>query len=179
MEDGLLSKNISIGNRKAFNILTERYYKSLCAFAFQIVDDYDTAEDVVQDTLVNIWVKRSRLSEVEEIKSYLYASVRNLAISTLRTNKRNEAIKEKVEIIEEDIYRNYIEQETYRLLMEAINQLPPRTSEVIRASLNGTKQQVISEEMGITIATVKALKADGIKKLRSLLKHLQILLILH
>ena len=176
MDDKELFKKISGGDRQAFNHLTERYYSSLCAFAFRITKSYEAAEDVVQDSFINLWVSRKNISEFAYGKTYLYSIVKNRSLSHLRAHMRRQSLHTEPDMIQEDASRYFIEQETYRMVMQAIAQLPPRTGEVIRLSLQGMRQDKIGAQMGITVATVKALKADGIKKLRNKLGDLYIVL---
>jgi RNA polymerase sigma-70 factor (ECF subfamily) len=77
---------------------------------------------------------------------------------------------------DDEMSRWMIEQETSRLLLEAIDRLPPRAAAVIRLTLEGVRQDEIGERMGITVATVKALKADGMHKLKKMLAGLCVLL---
>lgn len=177
MDDQILLQKISEGDQYAFNMLVDRYYDALCAFAFQFVGSFQAAEDVVQDALVRLWTNRSRISDVTHAKTYIYTVVKNLALTHLRANARRHSILNITDPEEEDISRHFIEQETFRMVTDAIDRLPPRTAEIIRLSLEGVRQQKIGERMGITVATVKSMKADGLKTLRQLLDSLKILTI--
>lgn len=165
MNDSTLLNRVSSGDRQAFNLLAERYYDSLFAFAFRILKDHAVTEDVIQDSLIKIWLNRKKISQ----KAYLYTIVKNQSLSYLRNAMRRGTLPENEEPVAEDISTYYIEQEVYRTLTTAIDQLPPRTAEAIRLSLEGLKQEEIAEQMGITLPTVKFLKAEGIKKLRGML----------
>ena len=59
--DNLIDKQLYIsmqqGNKKAFDILFIKYYAMLCAFARSFVSLED-AEEVVQDTMLQIWENR-------------------------------------------------------------------------------------------------------------------------
>lgn len=63
---------------------------------------------------------------------------------------------------EESFWPYVIEEETNRLLLEAIGQLPPRSAEVMRLSLEGIRLEKIAEQMNISINTVKSLKYEAI-----------------
>ena len=51
-----------------------------------------------------------------------------------------------------------IEEETYRIIMEAIDALPVQSGRVIKLSLEGKQNKEISENLGISVNTVKSLK---------------------
>jgi RNA polymerase sigma-70 factor (ECF subfamily) len=166
MDDKTLSLNISLGDRDAFRLLMERYYGALWVFAARLLHDDFSAEDVVQDTFVDIWQERKQLPRVISLNSYLYGIVRNKCIAIMRSSRRAENYRNDFQPVEEDMLDKYIETETLRLLSTAIEALPPRSARVIRLSLEGLRQEKIAEQMNITVATVKALKSEGIKKLR-------------
>ena len=59
----------------------KQYYRPLCLYALHFVEDADLAEDIVQDAFVALWEGHR---EVRDIRSYLYASVRNGCLTCLR-----------------------------------------------------------------------------------------------
>ncbi|MDR1720101.1 MAG: sigma-70 family RNA polymerase sigma factor [Dysgonamonadaceae bacterium] len=166
MDDTTLSLNISQGDHSAFRLLMERYYGALWVFSNRILDDDFYAEDVVQDVFVDVWSQRKQLAEVVSVKSYLYGMVKNKCLTVIRSSKISEKYPCEFQHIEDDMLDKYIETETIRLLLNAVEALPPRSARVLKLSLEGLRQEKIAEQMGITVATVKALKAEGIKKLK-------------
>ena len=101
------------------------------------------------------------------MKSLLYVSTRNLVYNYIRSAKReNERYKHLAAENETSTLNYIIQEEALRLLNESIEQLPPRMAEVIRLSLEGLKQEEIAEQMEVTVANVKRLKALGIEKLK-------------
>ncbi|MDL2320094.1 sigma-70 family RNA polymerase sigma factor [Alistipes sp. OttesenSCG-928-B03] len=161
---------ISQSDREAFNILVRKYYESLNAFAFRLLRNRETAKDIVQDVFVNLWITRKNIDHEASMKNYLYVATRNLAFNRLRDEKRlDERIVRAAHATEEASSLYIIEEETNRILLEKIAQLPSRSAEVIRLSLDGMKQEQIAAQMNITVSTVKALKKAGIKRLKSVL----------
>ncbi|MCB6974181.1 MULTISPECIES: RNA polymerase sigma factor [Butyricimonas] len=167
MELDTLLQEIQKDNRKAFDELVLQYNESLNAFAFNILKDKEAAEDIVQDVFVNLWLNRKKITFGESTKSLLYVSTRNLVYNYIRSAKReNERYKHLTEENESSTLNYIIQEEALRLLNESIEQLPPRMAEVIRLSLEGLKQEEIAEQMEVTVANVKRLKALGIEKLK-------------
>ena len=151
----------------ALEALFKRFYKPLRAYAFRFVNDKDLSEDIVQDVFVNLWLNRKKITFGESTKSLLYVSTRNLVYNYIRSAKReNERYKHLTEENESSTLNYIIQEEALRLLNESIEQLPPRMAEVIRLSLEGLKQEEIAEQMEVTVANVKRLKALGIEKLK-------------
>lgn len=166
MEDKTLLNRIIASDHTAFRMLAERYCDALFVFAVRTLGDDFAAKDIVQDAFETIWKERRRLKSDLSIKSYLYGIVRNKCLDIIRLSRVSEKYRNSRETTGDDMMANFIETETMRLLVEGIETLPTRSAEVIRLSLEGLRQEHIAERMGIAVATVKALKAEGIKKLR-------------
>ena len=76
------------------DMVFQQYYRSLCLYALHYLHDLDEAEDVVQDCFVRLLEsdKYERLcllsvasqSLTNQLKSFLYTSVRNACIDRLR-----------------------------------------------------------------------------------------------
>ena len=166
IDDSTLFERITRHDAEAFGIVMRRYAGALYAFAFRIVGDTLAAEDIVQDLFATIWEKRRKLSPGPSLRNFLYLAVRNLSLNHLRMQK-NHLAQTNAYLFEQKAGLWVIEEERYRLLSEAIKQLPPRTATVIGYSCDGLSQEEIARKMGITVATVKLLKSHGIQDPRA------------
>ncbi|WP_279130491.1 RNA polymerase sigma factor [Butyricimonas virosa] len=175
MDDGVLFERVTRDDAKALGIIMHRYATALYSFAYRIVGETLAAEDIVQEIFINLWVKRRNLKPGPSLRNFLYLSVRNLALNHIRRQKVRLAYAENYRL-EQTMDLMVIEEEKYRLLSEAINQLPPRTADVIKYSCEGMSQEEIAQKMEITIATVKLLKSKGIKRLKEILGPLAFLI---
>lgn len=174
MNDRILFERIIKNDTTAFRMIMHRYATVLYSFAFRIVKDTLVAEDIAQEVFIHLWEKRRKLTPEPSLRNYLYLSVRNLALNHVRMQKTHLAHTDRYRL-EQMMGQFVVEEERYRLLAEAIENLPPRTAEVLRHSRNGLSQEEIAKEMGITIATVKLLKSHGIQKLKEILGPLSFL----
>lgn len=164
----LLAK-IRKGDKAAFEQLFNLYYTTLSVFAAHIVNSKEDAEDIVQDVFAKIWIQRNQLEKIDSLKEYLFTSVRNNSLTFLRNHKhKSEELQELP--LEEDIVSYMVEEETNRLLLQAVSTLPKRSAEVINLGLQGKKMDEIAQYMGISINTVKTLKYEGIQKLKNILQ---------
>ena len=159
IDDSTLFERITRHDAEAFGIVMRRYAGALYAFAFRIVGDTLAAEDIVQEVFINLWEKRRKLSPGPSLRNFLYLAVRNLSLNHLRMQK-NHLAQTNAYLFEQKAGLWVIEEERYRLLSEAIKQLPPRTATVIGYSCDGLSQEEIARKMGITVATVKLLKSQ-------------------
>jgi RNA polymerase sigma-70 factor (ECF subfamily) len=72
------------GEQSAFDTLSEQYWESLWRFAYRHVRSSETAADVVQDVLFDIWQHRTLLDDDRPIRPYLFGAVRRRALAFLR-----------------------------------------------------------------------------------------------
>ncbi len=167
------------GDRQAFKKIFDTFYKALFLFAQKYIKEIDAAEDLVQEVFVKLWEKRETIDDLSTLKSFLYVSVRNQAFNHLRHSKLIDQHKEEVKykILGESFFKNHlIEEETHRLLLQAISELPLQSQRVCTMSMNGVKNAVIAEELKISISTVKYHKNQILSTLRDRLKdHLYLL----
>lgn len=151
---------IAKGNQSAFQLLVYQYSDELMMFSIGFVRIREVAEEIVSDAFVNFWNKRDRISEIRDIKSYLYILVRNASISHLRRkNGRKEICFDNLEAFHtlpltgpetDEITDEMLEQ-----VNKAIAQLPPKCKMAFTlAKVQGLKYKEISEIMGISVKTI-------------------------
>ena len=143
----------------------------MCMIARRIVEDEDVAKDLVQEIFIRLWEKRKTYDFQEMTDIFLYVSVRNKCFDYLRSRKKLPLQQELKAADNEYFFRDIlIEEETYRIIMEAIDALPVQSGRVIKLSLGGKQNKEISENLGISVNTVKSLKYKAMDTLRVVLK---------
>lgn len=169
--DDKLFESIRQGNIDAYEMLFKKYYLSMCMIARRIVEDEDVAKDLVQEIFIRLWEKRGTYDFRETADIFLYVSVRNKCFDYLRSRK-NLPLQEGLSAAgNEYFFRDIlIEEETYRIVMEAIDALPAQSGRIIKLSLEGKQNKEISENLGISVNTVKSLKYKAMDTLREVLK---------
>ena len=80
-QNGLLTMN-------GLQALMSLYSDDLFLFVRGIVHNSETAEELVSDVFVKIWNNRAHFSSIQNIKSYLFITARNLSISYVRKSKQ-------------------------------------------------------------------------------------------
>ena len=83
--------------KQEFKILFEQFYNPLCNFANTILYDSNKAEDAVQDVFVKMWQKKDILSDLDNVKSYLFTATKNKCIEYLRKLKLDRKLSEENE----------------------------------------------------------------------------------
>lgn len=56
----------------------------LMRFAFQILQEEESAKDVLQDVFLKLWQKRDELEKVESLESYAMRMIRNRCLDVIR-----------------------------------------------------------------------------------------------
>ncbi len=86
--DAELAAGAGSGDREAFAVLYERYFRRLFDFTLRTVRDHHLAGDVVQTTFVKAWEKLRAGQPVRHVKAWLFTIARNAAIDELRRRRR-------------------------------------------------------------------------------------------
>lgn len=175
--DNLIDKQLYIsmqqGNKKAFDTLFIKYYAMLCAFARSFVSLED-AEEVVQDTMLQIWENRKTNHIDSSVHHYLFKAVKNkcytlMTRNSLRFQIENILTPDIQELFEDPDF--YIIEELTQKIEKAILNLPEsyRVAFEMHRFQNKTYQE-IAEELNISSKTVDYRIQQALKQLRKELK---------
>lgn len=153
------------------------HFNAVVRFASTFTGDAQTAQDIAQETFLRLYEHWDSLPTPEETRAFLYTTAHNLSISHLRHQDvearfatqwlEGGAGCEDPRVAEEITY-----QETLRLLRRAVDSLPRQSRRIILLGLDGKNNQEIACLLGISVNTVKTLKKNAYKTLRSLLDDL-------
>lgn len=76
-DDSLLWKAFKRGERDAFELLYNRYFKTLGAYGLRLNSDKDLVEDAIHDVFVELWRRKEFLGDVKNVKFYLFSAIRH------------------------------------------------------------------------------------------------------
>lgn len=156
------------------------FYPSLCLFIKKFIYQTDVVEDIAQEAFLVYWENQKQFDNINTLKGFLYNTARNKGLNYLKIKNLREDILGNGLDREELLYELVLEEETYRILHQAIEKLPPQGRNIIELSLKGYKNPEIAEELEVSINTVKTLKGNAYKSLReNLKKHVFVLFLLH
>lgn len=139
--------------------LYDRYYNELVLWADTILNDMGASEDVVQDFFVRLWEKKlTEHLEGKGVRSYLYVSVRNMAVRRLKGLQRVESLPDFIDIEEVLEDADCTREEIISQVLSELEKLPPRSREVLECvHLKNMKYAEVAEHFGISVFTVKTL----------------------
>ncbi|MEO9474403.1 MAG: RNA polymerase sigma-70 factor [Cyclobacteriaceae bacterium] len=155
-----------------FEKVYREYFKRLYAYAKAIVDSQSLAKDIVSDLFYGLWKNKANLYEIDDLEVYLFVSVRNQSLQSLKKSSHiqtMEAIDAKYESID---YINpeelLLEKELLAALEKIISELPEQCQLIFRLFRErGLKNAEIAEELGISVVTVKSQKRKAQIKLKA------------
>ncbi len=169
-QDETLIKHIRQGDRDAFRTFFEGFYPSACIFAGKYTHDPDVAEDTAQEAFIEFWKRREQFDHLRAAKGFIYTVIRNSCLNQIRIRNLREEILRK-EITPDDYFYELVqEEETYRIIYQAIYELPHQSRKIILLSLKEYKNPEIAEELQVSLNTVKTLKKNAYRELRDKLK---------
>lgn len=156
----------------AFKYLYDTYYASLCRYARRFVGDMTDEEDIVQEILVKLWEREGNFENLRAVSAYLYRSVHNACLVSIRDQKENreeDLIQRLGEVLTFDTLDNeqlLIEEEYYRQIFVVLNSLPEQRRLIVEMTMEGLKNEEIAQQMRVSVNTVKTLKKKAYVYLR-------------
>lgn len=122
------------GEKDAFETLYNKYKNKIQYFIFNIVKNYEKAEDITQE--VFIYILQNKVRENCSFKYYIYLVARSRAYNYINQEKRRTEINEKYSLldseeIQKDISDLIEKQEREKELTEAINMLDDKYKNAI------------------------------------------------
>ena len=161
------------GEKEAFEILYNKYKNKIEYFIYNIVKDYQKAEDIAQETF--IYVIQHKMRENSSFKYYIYLVARSKALNYINVEKRRNEITEKYltnddEQIEKDVLDIITAEESKKELLESIELLDERYKNAIYlVNIEGLSYEETSKILGETLQNTKNLIHRGKKQLRKIL----------
>lgn len=80
------------GDEDAFAAIVDRYRNQITNFLYRILNDYEEAVDLAQETFVRVYFALERYHTQYAFSTYIYRIASNLAISEIRKRKRRRLI---------------------------------------------------------------------------------------
>ena len=151
----LIVEQLKIGNEDAYQYIYDRHYALLCHVASGYVKDQFLAETIVGDTIFHLWEIRETLAISVSIRSYLVRAVRKreIAFSSLMPD---EITDDKMTISDSHPLGALLERELEEEIYKAIDKLPNECRRVFdKSRFEGKSYEEISQELGISVNTVK------------------------
>lgn len=176
-----LIASLKKGNQKSFEVVFKAYFPRLCTYAFDYTKQLETAEDIVKDFFLNLWVTRENLEINSSLSGYLFRSVHNACINYLERVKSKNILfpVDNLTFIElkcrQPLTADYpigrlFAEELEGLINKEIEKLPEQCREIFKLSrYEGLSHKKIAENLNISENTVKVQVYNALKKIREAL----------
>ncbi len=161
--DRELIARVRRGDVRAFEQIFRTYYELLVAFAHGYVRSRETAEEIVQDVMLNVWEHRAMWVIHAGVRPYLYRATRNQALNRLKharvARRFADAFRRDHDgtvPAADDAQERLEAGELAAAVQRAIGDLPLRCRQVfVLRSQHGLSHAEIAAVMGTTVKTVQ------------------------
>lgn len=171
-DDQYLYQEYVNGNKESFEILYNKYRNGICYFIYNILKNYEQAEDITQEVFV--YILQNGVNNNYTLKNYLYLIARSKAINYFNKSKRRENIDEeyllKTNNAEQDVLDIISKMESEKELLKAIEQLDEKYRNAIYlVNIEEMSYKEAAEILGISLSNTKILVHRGKKELKKIL----------
>ncbi|RAW01756.1 RNA polymerase sigma factor [Pseudochryseolinea flava] len=121
-------------NRKALDYLYEKYVRLLYVYGGKISRNHAMVEDCIHDLFVELWNKRKILGDTENVKFYLFKTLRKKIVSKISTAAAEAPIVREAEVdfpIEFNIIQEQLVSERQTQMRRALASLSESQREAI------------------------------------------------
>ena len=161
------------GNKEAFETLYNKYEKKIQYFIYNIVKDYQRAEDITQD--VFIYIMQNRIKQGYTFKYYIYLVAKSRAYNHINTEKNRMKINEQYfsnesDQVEQDVADIVTRNEKRKEILNAIDMLDNKYKNAIYlVKIEELTYKETAQILGMSVQNVKNLIHRGKKELYKIL----------
>lgn len=176
-DDSTLIQLILNGEQNAFTSLVEKYQKQVHAFAWRKLGDFHLAEEITQDTFLQVYQKLYTLRDPNRFAAWLHAIVKNCCNACFRkTQMSTESLDALSDVeVERIFYNRYLEEQREKNAIEKRHEVVNH----LLNKLNGNEKTVmtlhylgdmpceeISEFLNVPLNTIKSRLHRARKRLK-------------
>ena len=173
VEDKILIWRFKRGSREALQRIYKKYVVYLVTLATALLNDVNTAEDIVHDVFVSFAQSAERLRLEGSLKAYLATCVVNRVRDRIRSRQRQTSSLDEAQSIcstTDGPELSAVCREELQQLSRAMAQLPYEQKEVLMLHVHGGMMfKHIAKSQQVSINTVQSRYRYALEKLRSLL----------
>lgn len=166
----ILLQKIAENDEFSFSTIFDHYRPVIYTLALRYTGAAWLAEEVVQDTFLKVWLRRSTLPEIENFGGWLYTIAQGLTINAAKKAGREQLnlkewaqqynLPEAAPTVEETEY--------YGILKEAVDRLPQRQQQVYKLiKQEGLKRGEAAERLQVSEETIKSNLDHAMRSIRA------------
>lgn len=159
------------GSRDAFSFIIQEYKNPLMLYINSFVGNIHTAEELTQETFVQIGLKKPRFKGKSSFKTFLFSIGRNVTLNYLRKAARENrvSIEDFREIIsdEKSIEKEYLKKEDKIIVHKAMKNILPQYRQILYlVYFEGLSNSEVAAVMKKTKHSVETLKYRAEKAIK-------------
>lgn len=170
-KEGSNVKNYALNDfAQSYNI----YFSRIHFFISRLTRDPEQSKDLAADVFVKLWERWESFASPDHVRSWLYVTAKNAALTWISVSKRRAVIRKEVlgreEIGEAEVEQSMALAELMKEIYDQASVLPPQSRQVFDlVYLEGKSTSEIASIMAIAPKTVLNYKLNIIQKLRTIL----------
>ena len=162
-DEELVHQSLDDEDEGAFEILYHRYEMSLLNFFFKRVGNWETAQDLMQETFIRVHNHLGTLRDRKKFSGWLFSIARQLIATHIRENQRSVETDPVDEIFEtymiEPEHRSPVEsiiaEEQMAIVRALAQRLPESEQRAFELRLENMMLEEIAETLGISVSATK------------------------
>ena len=162
------TSEIDLKDTQIFKAIFNMFYPRAYTFTLKLLRDEVISADITQEAFLYMWEKAYRFPDMMSFKSYLYSCLKNKTLNYIRDHKVERNMEELKDVFVDDILVDHliIEHELKARILEEINNLSDVKRDIMLLRMEGYSYDEISEELSLSINTVKTHKKQAYKDLK-------------
>ncbi len=168
-QDEDLLHDVALGDRRALDALYLGYYRRLARFLARISPQYETVEEIINDTFMVVWQRAKEFRGASRVSTWIIGIAYRIALKSLR---RNDGLvrAQRFDSLPEPWVEPMKEAETRDWIAHGLSQLPVEQRLTLELAYNmGHSIEEIAEITESPVGTVKARMFHAREKLRQYL----------
>lgn len=163
-------------DRTAYKTLFFLLFPSLQNFAFSILKSRVLAEEIASDLMLDVWVRRQNLMEIENLKLYLLVAAKHAAVNKLKQENKNARFS--LDALSVEFISDYANPEeaahlhqVRTIIEQVVKNLPPSCQLIYKlAKEDRLKYKEIAQLLDLSVKTIDNQLAIALKKIAKALQ---------
>jgi RNA polymerase sigma-70 factor (ECF subfamily) len=175
-----LVTDVAAGDQKAFRVIFDLYSPKIYSFAFKLTRTRSTAEEIVQEVFIKLWINRAALADIVFFPSYINIIARNHCFNVLKKiafeEKARMALGQQQTELHDETEESIIYRDYQHILNKVIEALPPQQRLVYGMCHNqGLKYEEAAQRLNISRLTVKSHMQQALRTIKANFSRLLVL----
>lgn len=160
----------------AYKALFFLLFPSLQNFSYSIIKSRVAAEEIASDILLEVWLRREKLMEIDNLRLYLFVSTKNASVARLKQENKHSQFQ--IESLDVEFVSDYIGphestelHELEQVIANTVKQLPPSCQLIYKlAKEDRLRYKDIAQLLDLSVKTIDNQLAIALKRIAEALR---------